>query len=387
MKKEVFKVFVLGLIGLTLFTGCNKKESVKKLKKNEEVINYEEQLKISENESYSVEYYKFKNQDSLLKEYNSFIESLTSYSIEEQKNVDVITKEDNIYEGMHMPNKDDEENLFYRYILLIKNDKELIVIFQASENEDKTYIKEIGNKIKNEAEFNNDYRKIFEDYAEENNLTVTSSNDLVENCEVELNAAKSDVVIYSGSNRKVETVDFDGIELTADKFKIIAVAKNSDDQIIWSFDVGFVPKFSSAPEISIKKGDKYVYATIIDTLEIRDIQTGKIIHSVKLDVEAPYLEMIEYKDKLFLVKGGHVDCDTLYVIDIKNGKVLYKNNNFNVASITNLNNDNYSIGIDFENVKKEDNKIYCDVYENEPKKIIGTATIDYNDYSVKYNKK
>ena len=34
MKKEVFKVFVLGLIGLTLFTGCNKKESVKKLKKN-----------------------------------------------------------------------------------------------------------------------------------------------------------------------------------------------------------------------------------------------------------------------------------------------------------------------------------------------------------------
>ena len=393
MKKEVFKVFVLGLIGLTLFTGCNKNESVKKLKKNEEVINYEEQLNKNEDESYSIEYYKFKTKDTLLDEYNDVIYKLTEYDDYVSK-VDVLANEDNLYEAIITQGGENLVNVYYEYVLLIKNDKEFISVFQTSKNEDKTFIKEIGKKIKNELSFNNNFREVFEDYAEENQLVITSEGfykSSMDNCETALNASKSEVVIYTGSNRKVETVELDTIDLAAEKYKLVASAKNSDGQVIWSFDVGIIPKYSDVPFVNIKKGDKYVYYTITDTLEIRDIQTGKIIHSVKLDVEAPYLEMIEYKDKLFLVKGGHVDCDTLYVIDITNGKVLHKNNNFNASSITNLNNDNYSIGIDFENAKKEDDKIYLDVTildkDTDKKITIGTATIDYNDYSVKYKKK
>ena len=42
MKKIILKVCVLGLIGLSIFTGCNNSNKVKKIKKNEEAIQYNE---------------------------------------------------------------------------------------------------------------------------------------------------------------------------------------------------------------------------------------------------------------------------------------------------------------------------------------------------------
>jgi len=393
MKKEVFKVFVLGLIGLTLFTGCNKKESVKKLKKNEEVINYEEQVNKNEDESYSIEYYKFKTKDTLLDEYNDVIYMLTEYDDYVSK-VDVLTNEDNIYEAIITQGSENLVNVYYEYVLLIKNDKEFISVFQTSKNEDKTFIKEIGKKIKNELSFNNNFREVFEDYAEENQLVITSEGfykSSMDNCETALNASNSEVVIYTGSNRKVETVEFDQIDLAAEKYKIIAVAKNSDGQVIWSFEVGLAPKYAGGPFINIVKGDKYVYYTIGNKLEIRDIQTGKIIRTVTFDEDMSFNDMIEYKDKLFIIRGEMASTTTLFVLDIENGKILNKTDKFDPYIISKSNVEKETVAFDIESVKKEDNKIKIDInsIESETDKKIkkGTVTIDYNDYSVNYNQK
>lgn len=394
MKKDIFRVCILGLVGLTLFTGCNNKDKVEKIKKNEEAINYEEQIK--EKEYYSVEYYKFKSKSTLLEEYNDVISMLTEYDADVSKVV-TLTKEDNVYEAIITQDSENLVSVYYEYLLLIKNDKEFISVFQSSKNEDKTNMKEIGEKIKNSISSGKDFRTVFDDYAKENKLIVTSEGfykSSMDNCETALNASNSEVVLYTGSNKKVETVDFDTIDLAAEKCKIIAVAKNSDGQVIWSFDVGIIPKYAGGPFINIEKGDKYVYYTIGNSLDILDIQTGKVIRTVEFDDLVAFNYLIEYKDKLFLIRGDMTSTDTLYVVDINNGKILKKINEFNIHDIIRKEKNieiEENLSFDIKNVKKENDKIYLDVNtldENGDKKdIIGTLTIDYNDYSIKYDEK
>jgi len=390
MKKEIFKLCTLCLIGVTLVTGCGSKKDVEKIKKNEESIEYAEELQ-QKKEYYSIEYYKFKTKASLTEEYNDVLGMLTSYN-PDVTNINILTDEDDIYEAIITLDGEGYTKPVYEYVLLIKIDKEYISVFQSSENNDKTNMKEIGKKIKESLEETINLRKLFDDYAKENKLIVTSEGffkSSMENCETALNASNSEVVLYTGSNKKVETVDFEFIDLAAEKYKIIAVAKNSNNQIIWAFDVGLAPKFAEGAHISIDKGEKYVYFAQGEIIELRDIQTGKLVKSYRNNYSTGINHMIEYKDKLFIIQEGFTDGD-LFVMDINNGKSLSNKIAFNPYEISNSNQAEEYVSFDFENIKKEDDKIFIDINKvnDDSEKIAkkGTVIIDYNDYSFKYEK-
>lgn len=388
MKKEIFKVCALGLVAVTLVTGCGKEKNVERIKKNENSIQYEEELQ-QEKEYYSVEYYKFKTASSLLEEYNDVIDTLL-YADPDVSNVEELEKNDNLYEAIITLEGESYKEPVYEYVLLIKKDKEFISVFQSSDNSDKTNMKEIGKNIKESLSSNENLRNLFDNYSQNNKLIVTSEGfykSSMDNCETALNASNSEVVLYRGSNKTVETVDFEMIDLAAEKYKIIAVAKNSSNQIIWSFDVGFAPKYSEGAHISIAKGDKYVYYAVGETIELRDIQTGKLVKSYSNENFTGLNHMIEYKDKLFIFQDVYVDGEA-YVMDINTGKLLSNKIDFDAYVISNSNKDKEYVSFDYKNVKTEDDKLIIDinVVNDNSEKISkkGIVTIDYNDYSIKY---
>ena len=203
-------------------------------------------------------------------------------------------------------------------------------------------------------------------------------------CITALNASNSRVVTYNGSNREVKTVDFDQIDLAAEKIKLFVVAKNSDNQVIWSFDVGVIPKGTGIYSLNVSKGDKYVYYVFGGELEARDIQTGKIIWKNEMNEELPSTQLIEYKDKLFIL-SGMPETNMLHVIDVNDGKVISKNED--IYTIYNNADTNYYL--DSKDVIKENNNIIIKVidYDDNDNEIIkGKLVINYNDYSVKFEK-
>lgn len=185
-KRSLLRVSCVFVLMLLLVTGCSEKnDDTNKVEKNSNVesnVNLkatsfkeimegyakEKNLKVDKdvydgdslkkmNCTYAVNYstddYKmdvleFSNQESLKKTYDEKISTLKQLSTK----VDMLEENDNVFEAIIMVepsgNTPAVEEVSYEYSLLIKSEKEMIVVFEDSSSADKENMKKIGKEIK-----------------------------------------------------------------------------------------------------------------------------------------------------------------------------------------------------------------------------------------------
>ena len=393
MKNKIFKLNIIVMIIVMLFTGCKKKEGeVTKIKKNEE-IQYAESSKndlniITDDDFYSLEYYKFKNNESLLELYNDQINIIKNNDYATK--IDMLKDDENTFEAITKIQDESLNGVYYKYVYFAKNNNEFISIYQISQNSDKSNMKEIRSQIEDMISANSDYMKVFDDYSKENDLVITDYkyNEDDSKCLVSLNASNSKTESYNGENRKVKVVEFEQFDLGPERLKLMIVARNSENKIIWSNDMGVLPKFSGDFQIDLVQGEKYYYLFNVDTITAHDIQTNEVIWSTKVNIYFP--TMIETNGKLFVLNVGDASNNDreFIVYDNKTGKKIYNNNYTEFFKKNDL--DDELCNIDYVSFKIKNNNIILDVTfpdeKNEKDVKIGVLKINTNDYSVKFEK-
>ena len=393
MKNKIFKLNIIVMIIVMLFTGCKKKEGeVTKIKKNEE-IQYAESSKndlniITDDDFYSLEYYKFKNNESLLELYNDQINIIKNNDYATK--IDMLKDDENTFEAITKIQDESLNGVYYKYVYFAKNNNEFISIYQISQNSDKSNMKEIRSQIEDMISANSDYMKVFDDYSKENDLVITDFkyNEDDSKCLVSLNASNSKTESYNGENRKVKVVEFEQFDLGPERLKLMIVARNSENKIIWSNDMGVLPKFSGDFQIDLVQGEKYYYLFNVDTITAHDIQTNEVIWSTKVNIYFP--TMIETNGKLFVLNVGDASNNDreFIVYDNKTGKKIYNNNYTEFFKKNDL--DDELCNIDYLSFKINNNNIILDVTfpdeKNEKDVKIGVLKINTNDYSVKFEK-
>ena len=393
MKNKIFKLSTIVMIVVMLFTGCKKKEGeVTKIKKNEE-IQYAESSKndlniITDDDFYSLEYYKFKNNESLLELYNDQINIIKNNDYATK--IDMLKDDENTFEAITKIQDESLNGVYYKYVYFAKNNNEFISIYQISQNSDKSNMKEIRSQIEDMISANSDYMKVFDDYSKENDLVITDFkyNEDDSKCLVSLNASNSKTESYNGENRKVKVVEFEQFDLGPERLKLMIVARNSENKTIWSNDMGVLPKFSGDFQIDLVQGEKYYYLFNVDTITAHDIQTNEVIWSTKVNIYFP--TMIETNGKLFVLNVGDASNNDreFIVYDNKTGKKIYNNNYTEFFKKNDL--DDELCNIDYLSFKIKNNNIILDVTvpdeKNEKDVKIGVLKINTNDYSVKFEK-
>ena len=393
MKNKIFKLNIIVMIIVMLFTGCKKKEGeVTKIKKNEE-IQYAESSKndlniITDDDFYSLEYYKFKNNESLLELYNDQINIIKNNDYATK--IDMLKDDENTFEAITKIQDESLNGVYYKYVYFAKNNNEFISIYQISQNSDKSNMKEIRSQIEDMISANSDYMKVFDDYSKENDLVITDFkyNEDDSKCLVSLNASNSKTESYNGENRKVKVVEFEQFDLGPERLKLMIVARNSENKIIWSNDMGVLPKFSGDFQIDLVQGEKYYYLFNVNEITAHDIQTNEVIWSTKVNIYFP--TMIETNGKLFVLNVGDASNNDreFIVYDNKTGKKIYNNNYTEFFKKNDL--DDELCNIDYLSFKINNNNIILDVTfpdeKNEKDVKIGVLKINTNDYSVKFEK-
>lgn len=391
MKNKIFKLSTIVMIVVMLFTGCKKKEGeVTKIKKNEE-IQYVENSNgmntITNDDYYSLEYYKYNNKSSLEQLYNEQI-NIIRYN-DYATNIDILKEDGNTFEAITKIQGEAVDGIYYKYVYFIKNESEFISIYQISQNSDKSKMKEIRSQIEEKILKSSNYKKVFYEYSKENDLVITDYEYNVDDskCLVSLNASNSKTESYNGENRKVKVVEFEQFDLGPERLKLMIVARNNENKIIWLNDMGVLPKFSGDFQIDLVQGEKYYYLFNVDMITAHDIQTNEVIWSSKVNLYFP--TMIESNGKLFVFGFEYLNSNEFAVFDAKNGKKINHSKNYDEVLKQNKSSDEY-YDIDFTSIRVEDNNIVFDVtsYDQKVEKYAkkGVFKISINDYSVKFEK-
>ena len=385
MKNKIFKVCTLGLLTAILLTGCGNKEGeVSKIKKNEE-INYNRQSNLDD--IYGLEVYQYTNHTQLENDFVSARESFLQR--EEVANVDVLSKEDDIYEAIITFDADWYTEKEYGYILYIKNDKDYINLYQISNNKNKDNIIKIGEELKQKFTKSSDFKKVFEEYVKENKLTTGHAygcNGIV-SCTTSLSATNIREVEPGKSDKKVKTVELNNYEISPNTFIGIIEATDEDGEIVWSKKWSNIPYGIGFVGLLFEQAGDYYYLTsdnetgTISYLEAYDIQTSKLVwkESFQQDMRN---DLVSVNGKLFIYEG---DMDgSIEVKDEKNGKTIYFEEELNKYFTKELGEDlsNYSIS---KSTVVDDNIVY-DVKEYETEKIIGKLKVNINDYKIVFKK-
>lgn len=392
MKNKIFKLSTIVMIVVMLFTGCKKKEGeVTKINKNEE-IQYVENSNgmntITNDDYYSLEYYKYNNKSSLEQLYNEQI-NIIRYN-DYATNIDILKEDGNTFEAITKIQGEAFDGIYYKYVYFIKNESEFISIYQISQNSDKSKMKEIRSQIEEKILKSSNYKKVFDEYSKENDLVITDYKYNVDDskCLVSLNASNSKTESYNGENRKVKVVEFEQFDLGPERLKLMIVARNNENKIIWSNDMGVLPKFSGDFQIDLVQGEKYYYLFNVNEITAHDIQTNEVIWSTKVNIYFP--TMIETNGKLFVLNVGDASNNDreFIVYDNKTGKKIYNNNYTEFFKKNDL--DDELCNIDYVSFKIKNNNIILDVTfpdeKNEKDVKIGVLKINTNDYSVKFEK-
>lgn len=392
MKNKIFKLSTIVMIVVMLFTGCKKKEGeVTKINKNEE-IQYVENSNgmntITNDDYYSLEYYKYNNKSSLEQLYNEQI-NIIRYNDYATK-IDMLKDDENTFEAITKIQDESLNGVYYKYVYFAKNESEFISIYQISQNSEKSKMKEIRSQIEEKILKSSNYKKVFDEYSKENDLVITDYkyNEDDSKCLVSLNASNSKTESYNGENRKVKVVEFEQFDLGPERLKLMIVARNSENKIIWSNDMGVLPKFSGDFQIDLVQGEKYYYLFNVNEITAHDIQTNEVLWSTKVNIYFP--TMIETNGKLFVLNVGDASNNDreFIVYDNKTGKKIYNNNYTEFFKKNDL--DDELCNIDYLSFKINNNNIILDVTfpdeKNEKDVKIGVLKINTNDYSVKFEK-
>ena len=396
---KIFKVCTLGLITLALFTGCQKDgENVSKMKKNDK-ISYSSDVNIIK-DYYNIELYQFKDSKSLLKEYKEQIEYQKNIS----EKVNVITDTENIYEATTFITPGEkapaatEDN--YGYLLFIKNDTDYVVVYSSSTSKDKSEMIDIGKKIKAKFEGEKDFKKVFDEYAKENNLNVTDSiydKDALESdgCTYAINGSNSYTITYSGTNGKVTKIKKDFFELNDTENKVFVVGKNDDEKTIWTLDLGTAEKAIEDEWLYSKVTTDNVYLGYNGIIECRNLQTGKLKWISEMQIGWSIDNLIETEKTIFVFTGD--GKENIFAINAKNGKQISKK--FDVSQYIKsekFEDDYYDIvpdsaklDGDILTVKVTDDGNPYSVYDDNKEykvELMGYLKINVNDYSIKFEK-
>ena len=323
---KLLKVCTFGLITLTLFAGCQKTEGkVSKMKKNDE-ISYSSDVNIVK-DYYTIELYQYKDNESLLKAYKDEIDYQKGIS----EKVEVITNTDNVCEmklyikpGEAAPAAMEES---YSYVLFIKNDTDYIAVYQNTKSSDKSGMIKIGKEIKNKFDGKKDYKKLFDEYAKENNLNVTDNifdNEALalDGCVYAINGTNSYTITYSGSTAKVSQVKKEKFLLNDTEDKVFAVGKSDDGKTVWTLDLGTEDRVVNDEEwLYIKVTTDNVYLGYNGIIECRNLQTGKLKWTSEMQIGWAVDNLIETEKTIFVFTGE--GKETITLINAKNGKPIY----------------------------------------------------------------
>lgn len=386
MKNKLFKVCTLGFVLATLLTGCNsKKGEVSKIKKNEE-IQYVVESKLDD--IYGIQLNRYTNEYQLDAMYSDSKDSLLQR--DEVSNVDVITKEDDVYEAVITLDADWSDVDEYEYILLIKNKTDYISLYQTSPNINKDNVKKIGAELKEKFTKSSDFKKTFDEYTKEKDLNVDDAlgcNGLDATCKDSKVATPLKEKAYTKTDKKVVSVNLNYYRVSSDTVKGIVEAVSEDEEIIWSQDKGTVPYGIGLVGYISEDCNQYFYIGTFTGIDAVDKQTSEIVWSSEFKSQPILYKFVETEDKLFILEGDN--SVTLEVKDLKDGKTIHFNDNLNKYVAYNNGTEEDYYDIDFSTAGYYKNgKIMCDVYDysTDDIKKVGKLVIDSNDYTIKFEK-
>ena len=113
-------------------------------------------------------------------------------------------------------------------------------------------------------------------------------------------------------------VSVDSKEVAKKYFEIYVNATNKSGKTVWKIDLGKIPYGTGVYNLGGEQGSKYFYLCKYEEFQAIDIQTGKVVWSVKEELNAATI--IEAGDKLVVREGMAVD--NIVIFDIKTGKKL-----------------------------------------------------------------
>ena len=383
MKNGVLKVCAVGLVTTLILTGCGSREGkVSKIKKNEE-ISYSKQSILDD--YYGLELYQYSNNTQLEADYESAKEDYLQR--EEVVEVNVLTKEDDMYEAILTLDESTsfEERKVYEYILYMKNDKDYIILFQTSNNKNKENIKKIGEEVKSKFNNSTNYSKEYNEFVKSKNLETGIAygcNGIV-SCKNSMSATNVKAKEYVETDKKVSTVDMYFHEISPNTFKVLVEATTDEGEIIWSLDLGEAPHGIGLNMVSYQNGNHYYLSDFMSDLykiDIYDVQTGKVITTLKdiEDAETHVLE--EVNDKVFDMQQLYTD--NLQVFDAKTGKSLYYIKD--IQKVIPNNRVDYYIDR-AEGVKVENDEIIYPVIDGLNGHVkVGSIKVNVNTYKVTY---
>jgi len=378
MKKEIFKVCALGLVSVVLVTGCQTKEgNVKKITKNEE-ISYDEKVSVDDNNYYGIEYYKYLDNKELMTLYENDKKGyLGAYNVTK---VTPITKEDNIYEAIITT--EDSIDVYYEYLLLVKNDKEYINLFHQSTSKNQDEIIAVGNELKERLKKSNDFGKIFEEFSKEKKLNVEKSfgeiysDDIIES-KVATNLSEKE---YTTTDKKVDNVKLNIYSLSINTIKIMIEAKTKDGEIVWSMDLG-ISTINRGFEgfIADQVGDLFLLSNG-EGIEARDIQTGKVLWTEDITPAVSH-NIVRVNNKIVDMQG-EPESINIEVKDSSTGKTIHTENNIDKY----IGNENYMIYSQKYTIDN-DTIIYNVVDTNTlEQKNVGKLKVNTNTYKIVFER-
>ena len=386
MKKTIYKLTALCFLILFTLTGCNDNEGkVNKIKKEESKavsIKQEDILHY-----YKIEYYKFKDNESLLKDYNNTVSYRKKEDESDLINVKILEEEDNIFEVHEtmLPGETMHEENTYSYNLIIKNDTEYIYISDFSFDSDIEFMKEVSKEFKQYASKYKTLKEAYDKFCEDKGLSIFSTEDGVSDngCIEYIESTNEYTVVQYDEKGKVDKVVLENIELTDGKVKTLAVAKTYDGKRVWSLDLGISEKsINYKDSIFVYKGEKFVYFGYNFDLFARDIRTGKLMWSPTEATGTNFKKIIEAEKNIYVFEKQDDTEYTLIVFDYNGESIAYLNFNTYVSY-----NDKYYQIKDVESAKLEKDKIIIDVYENKKyTNIVGKLIIDTKTNEIEFEK-
>lgn len=394
MKNKIFKVCTLGIIALTLFTGCQYKEGeVTKIKKNEGINLNDTEIDLD----YTLEVFRFIDKKSAREQYEHELLNIKNKS----SKVEIINESDDIFEVIEKVEKEDNvidsEHDAYFYKLYIQKDDAYLLLHECSSNPNKDKMKEVGSTIKDRLTKEKDLVELFEKYAKENNYPIDDKyydRETLDsmNC-YEAYLTTNSPVNSSNKESKVVAVEIENIDLkNEEKFQVSVVGKDKDNQIVWSVDYGTVPLGTELIFfVDYKPQYKYAYTIWDSTVIARDVQTGSIIWKSELDDSVTDCYVLNSNEKVILFTGMGMGFK-YEILDNSNGKTLksIEIEKYLVKEDKRFDFEEY-YNIDSSTIKQEnENTISIDVHDKDDygndTGLVGYLKINTDDYSVKFEK-
>ena len=381
MKNKLYKLFSVSIIALIFITGCQSREGkVNKIKKQEEFVNNSEEIKPENiNNYYGIAYSKFEDSDKASKYYKIFLKNFKSEEYETQK----INEDKNSIEVFTYDNTTNE----YYYGFIIVNKNEVIEVYDLSYGKEATYMEDIIKEFRKYVSKYSTLKEAFDEYSKYYNLTVeTGDKKVIINDELGqmdiATATNVNTVLQYEKNLAVEKVVLDKIELSDGKVKTLMVAKSKDNKKVWTLDLGVTDKKENYKENTcVLLGKKYAYVAYGNTLEARDISTGKLIWVNSQEVWSNFSKIIETNNGVYLFTEG-MESDYVILKYSLDGKY----NDMNDVHLDKIIEKKYIINLD--TAESVGDNISINVYENSKyTNVIGKLVIDTNTGKSNFIKK